>query len=79
MRAEYLDNLDQWECSSVEVWPQADVADLLLHVTLSGSTTTVTESEIKQLGIYQKTSNVIDTIDKFLFLPLTGVETGDIG
>ena len=64
---------------SIEVWPQADVADLVLHVTINGSTTTVTESDIKQLGIYEKTSNVIDTIDKFLFLPLTGVETGNIG
>ena len=55
------------------------MADLSLHVTISGSTTTVTESEINQTGIYQKASNVVDAIDKFLFLPLTGVETGDIG
>ena len=55
------------------------MADLKLQVTISGTTSTATETEIKQLGIYQKTNNVIDTVDTFLFLPLTGVETGNIG
>ena len=59
--------------------PQADVADMTLHVTMGGSTTTVTEKEIKQLGIYQKANNVIDVIDSFIFLPLKEVETGNIG
>ena len=46
---------------------------------MSGNTITKTETEIKQLGIYQKTNNVVDTIDAYLFIPLTGVETGNIG
>ena len=46
---------------------------------MGGSTTTETESEIKQLAIYQLANNVIDTIDAYLFIPLTGVETGNIG
>ena len=58
---------------------KADVADLTLHVTMSGSTTTATEKEIKQLGIYENAKNVIDSIDAYLFIPLTGVETGNIG
>ena len=55
------------------------MADLTLHVTMGGSTTTETETEIKQLAIYQLANNVIDTIDAYLFIPLTGVETGKIG
>ena len=55
------------------------MADLTLQVTMSGNTITKTETEIKQLGIYQKTNNVVDTIDAYLFIPLTGVETGNIG
>ena len=46
---------------------------------MSGSTTTATEKEIKQLGIYENAKNVIDSIDAYLFIPLTGVETGNIG
>ena len=55
------------------------MADPTLKVTMSGNTITKTETEIKQLGIYQKTNNVVDTIDAYLFIPLTGVETGNIG
>ena len=55
------------------------MADMALHVTIGASTTTVTEKEIKQLGIYQKANNVIDVIDSFVFLPLKEVETGNIG
>ena len=70
---------DERQDLSIEVGSQADVADLTLQVTMSGNTITKTETEIKQLGIYQKTNNVVDTIDAYLFIPLTGVETGNIG
>ena len=50
-----------------------------LQVTVNGVTDTETETEVKQFGIYQLTSNINKSLDVSLFHPLTEIESGNIG
>ena len=58
---------------------KADVADINLIVTINGNAETESQTEVKQMGIYEKTASVNDSIDVSLFIPLKGIESGNIG
>ena len=74
--------------SAWQTWPTSTFRSVMystmystinLQVTVNGVTDTETETEVKQFGIYQLTSNINKSLDVSLFHPLTGIESGNIG
>ena len=57
----------------------ADVADLSLSVTINGATTTETKAKIPEVAVYELTSTANKTLDVVIFIPVRGIESGNIG
>ena len=62
-------------CGATEV----DVADISLSVTVNDVTTTETIDKVPEVAVYEFLYTVNKTRDVELFIPLKGIESGNIG
>lgn len=72
---QYAPPSNAFGCGATEV----DIADLSLSVTINDVTTTETVTKVPEVAVYELFYTVNKTLDVELFIPLKGIESGNIG